>query len=133
VLYDGAHNLRFSAISASPSRISRNPRNYRESFAYLRHKYRTELGSLTPWQRRHFRAQSKLIEASKYLEQADHAEAMAQMLLAASFYPPILGRLARAVFRRLSRGDSPIVAHSVAGEGSQATRERTPSRRPGQR
>jgi glycosyltransferase involved in cell wall biosynthesis len=110
VLYDGAHNLRFAAVSASPNRISHNPRNYREGFAYLRCKYRSELSSLTPWQRRHFRAQSKLLEASKYFEQADLADAVAQVLLAVGFYPPILVRLSRAVSRRLLRGDPTVVA-----------------------
>jgi glycosyltransferase involved in cell wall biosynthesis len=117
VLYDGAHNLRFSAISASASRISRDPRKYQEGFAYLRRKYRSELSSLTPWQRRHFRAQSKLVEASKYLEQADHAEAVAQTLLAVGFYPPILARLSKAAFRRLLRGDPTVVARRRRQEG----------------
>jgi glycosyltransferase involved in cell wall biosynthesis len=118
VLFDGAHNLRFSAVSASPNRISHNPRNYQEGFAYLRRKYRSELSSLTPWQRRHFRAQSKLVEASKHLEQADHADAVAQMLLAVGFYPPILVRLSRAVFRRLLRGDPTVAADGVAGKST---------------
>jgi glycosyltransferase involved in cell wall biosynthesis len=111
MLYDGAHNLRFSAISASASRISQNPRKYQEGFAYLRRKYRSELSSLTPWQRRHFRAQSKLVEASKYLEQADHADAVAQMILAISLYPPIVGRLSRALVRTVLR-DPPFIAHA---------------------
>lgn len=104
VLYDGEHNLRFSAVSASTSRISHNPRNYQEGFAYLGRKYRSELSSLTPWQRRHFRAQSKLVEASKYLEQRDYAVAVAQMILAVGLYPPILVRLSRALIRTTLAG-----------------------------
>ena len=125
MLYDGAHNLRFSAVSASASRISHNPRNYQEGFASLRCKYRSELSSLTPWQRRHFRAQSKLVEASKHFEQADHADAVAQILLAVGFYPPILVRLSRAVCRRLLRGDPTVVADGVAGKSSEGSRGRT--------
>lgn len=124
VLYDGGHNLRFSAVSASPIRISVNALNYKKGFEHLRRKYRSELDSLTRWQRRHFRTQSKLVEASKYLEQRDYAVAAAQMILAIGLYPPILVRLSRAAFRRLLRGDPTVVADGVAGKSTQGTRER---------
>lgn len=125
VLYDGGHNLRFSAVSASTSRISVNTLNYKKGFEHLRRKYRSELDSLTRWQRRHFRAQSKLVEASKYLEQRDYAVAVAQIIFAIGQYPPILARLSRAAFRRPLRGDFTVAVDGVAGKSSEGTRRRT--------
>ena len=85
VLYDGAHNLRFSAVSASTGRISADVHNYTIGFGYLRDKYRSELDRLTPWQRRRFRAQAKLVEAGKHLQQRNYALAMARMVVALGF------------------------------------------------
>ena len=101
VLYDGAHNLRFSAVSASTARISTDARNYKAGFKYLNLKYRSELDRLTHWQRRQFRAQAKLVEASKHLEQRDYAHAIWQLGIALGLYPPTFFRLSRALYSHL--------------------------------
>jgi glycosyltransferase involved in cell wall biosynthesis len=110
VLYDGAHNLRFSAVSASTRRISAEVGNYMRGFAYLRRKYRSEIDRLTPWQRRRFRAQAKLVEAGKHLEQRNYRLAMSRMVVALGLYPPTLFRLARALCSRFGAPSCPSVA-----------------------
>ena len=104
VLYDGAHNLRFSAVSASTRRISGDVRNYTIGFEYLRGKYRSEFDRLTPWQRRRFRAQAKLVEAGKHLQQRNYALAMARIVVALGLYPPTLFRLSGTSARALAQG-----------------------------
>jgi hypothetical protein len=99
VLYDGGHNLRFSAISQTGGRISSDYESYRTGFGYLRAKYRGEIRRLTFWQRRRFDAQARLIAASKYLTRRSYAAAVLQVAVACSLYPPTLLRLSQAALR----------------------------------
>ena len=79
VLYDGTHNLRFSAVSVSSERISQNVECYAAAFKYLRGKYRTQLEDLPLRQRRRFDAQAKLVEAGKYLQIRNYGSAAIRM------------------------------------------------------
>jgi len=101
VLYDGTHNLRFSAVSVSSERISQNVECYAAAFKYLRGKYRTQLEDLPLRQRRRFDAQAKLVEAGKYLQIRNYGSAAIRMAQAVALYPPSSVRLSRAAFLAL--------------------------------
>jgi glycosyltransferase involved in cell wall biosynthesis len=100
VLYDGRHNLRFSATPRLGSRLSADVGNYQAGFEYLSRKYRAELNHLTFWQRRRFDAQAALVVASKYLDRQDYWRATLQFAASCAMYPPTLLRLSRAALSR---------------------------------
>ena len=101
VLYDGCHNLCFSAVSTSTSRISQNADKYAAAFKHLRAKYRATLEGLSAWQRRRFEAQAKLVEAGKHLQQRNYGSAIMLMARAIALYPPTSFRLSRAALLAL--------------------------------
>jgi glycosyltransferase involved in cell wall biosynthesis len=93
ILYDGAHNLRFSAVSNSVDRISTNVANYEAAFQHLLTKYQSETATLGPLQRRRFLAQTKLLLSAKHWQQKNRTRAAMLMLRAITLYPPTIGRL----------------------------------------
>ena len=71
VLYDGTHNLRFSAVSVSSERISQNVECYAAAFKYLREKYRTQLEDLPLGSVDGSTRKQNCVEAGKHLQQTE--------------------------------------------------------------
>jgi glycosyltransferase involved in cell wall biosynthesis len=103
ILYDGAHNLRFSAVPQTGSRISGDVGRYQAAFAHLRSKYHAELARLPFGQRRCFDAQVKVLLGSKFLQGRNYGFAVLKLLSACGAYPPTVSRLLRAAHWRAVR------------------------------
>jgi hypothetical protein len=117
VVYDGGHNLRFSAVSNLPNRISIDVSRYRSAFSLLRKKYERELSRLSFIERRKFFAQTKLLLAGKNLQQSSYVAASVLLLQALSIYPPTLGRLIESWLDRTLRVTDSASSSSPKAKG----------------
>jgi glycosyltransferase involved in cell wall biosynthesis len=102
VLFDGAHNLRFGAVSNSVERISFDISNYEAAFEHIQKKYCTQLAELQPRQARRFLAQVKLLLTSKYLQQGRHLAAGMLLVQGIALYPPTIFRVLSSLANSLS-------------------------------
>jgi len=100
VVYDGTHNLKFSAVSKCSTRIGDIIPNYEIAFDILAKKYKREISALSFWQQRQYRAQTLLLLAGKHFEQSHYERCSMCLLEAAFLYPQTISRVMRSALRR---------------------------------
>ncbi len=114
VMYDGGHNLNFSAVTSGP-RVSRNIQNYYRAVEYLSRKYEPDLYAAPPTVRRRMRSQFQLLLASKHLEQRQYRSAAGRLGRAVLEYPRTGTRLFKAAFHYLVPMSRSVFQKASAG------------------
>ncbi len=101
VIYDGGHNLIFSAASDAGPKISRSVKHYYTAVDYLSKKYEPDLLAVCPSVRSRMRSQFHILLASKHLDHRQYLRAATCFARALREYPNSGERLRRAAARRL--------------------------------